>query len=323
MGQFVTGRISYIIPFYNNCEFLAPCIESILSETYPNFEIVVIDDGSELQSSEILAKMMTGISNARIIYQENQGPGVACNTGVNYVSGEYLRFVHHDDLVPIRSTCKMIEAVRKNNTDFCVGRAVKLVGGEQFPMWIDKLYTEEICSISISQKKDVLCDPLMWNKLFKRAWYNQYVAPFPPRRAWEDILPSVRAFVHGRFSIIAEPVYIYRIHNQSITRKTQRDVLLKEHMAVLRTVSDVLLSETDVDTYNIWLRYVIAEDLHIQYKSIDDDQTFFLLLQGELRWLLEQMPENLFSDKPEIDLAFKTLVYGNLKDYFSLVRRLA
>lgn len=90
------ATVSVIIPSYNCAKYVAEAIESVLNQTYDDFEIIVVDDGSTDNTKEILKEY---IEKKRIqyIYQENQGPGAARNSGIKASKGEYIAFLDADD----------------------------------------------------------------------------------------------------------------------------------------------------------------------------------------------------------------------------------
>src|ERR671912_965329 len=93
-GQHVgTGLVSVVIPCYNQAHFLGEAIESVLSQTYPHFEIVVVDDGSTDNTQEVAARY----PGVRYIRQENQGLAGARNAGIRRSNGSYLVFLDADD----------------------------------------------------------------------------------------------------------------------------------------------------------------------------------------------------------------------------------
>src|ERR671914_179204 len=85
--------VSVVIPCYNQAHFLGEAIESVLAQNYPHFEVVVIDDGSTDNTSEVASRY----PGVRCIRQENQGLAGARNTGIRHSSGSYLVFLDSDD----------------------------------------------------------------------------------------------------------------------------------------------------------------------------------------------------------------------------------
>ncbi len=87
--------VSVVIPLYNKAAYITRALDSVLSQTYEDWEVVVIDDGSEDQGPELVARC--GDSRVRMIRQENQGPGAARNHGLAESAGSYVAFLDADD----------------------------------------------------------------------------------------------------------------------------------------------------------------------------------------------------------------------------------
>ena len=90
----VSGLVTVVIPCYNQAHFLTEAIESVLSQSYPNFEVVVVDDGSTDDTSEVAGRYPQKV---RLIRQENRGLSGARNTGIGHARGEYVVFLDADD----------------------------------------------------------------------------------------------------------------------------------------------------------------------------------------------------------------------------------
>ena len=94
-----TPLISIIVPVYNVEKYLSRCIESILSQSYKNLELILVDDGSTDLSYEICKKYKAEDNRVIITNQKNAGSSVARNTGLSYAKGEFIGFVDSDDWV--------------------------------------------------------------------------------------------------------------------------------------------------------------------------------------------------------------------------------
>lgn len=92
-------KISVIVPVYNSEKFINRCIDSILAQTYSDWELILIDDGSTDSSLSILYKYKYQDSRIKVIHQENSGPGCARNIGISHASGDYIVFVDSDDRI--------------------------------------------------------------------------------------------------------------------------------------------------------------------------------------------------------------------------------
>lgn len=108
--NFRPNLISVIIPVYNAGKFLGECIESVLAQTYDNFEIIIINDGSTDSSVEIVKEYITKDSRIKLFHQENAGPSAARNHALKEASGEYVMKLDADDFV---SSDYMSEAIRR------------------------------------------------------------------------------------------------------------------------------------------------------------------------------------------------------------------
>lgn len=91
----ITEKISVIIPTYNRASYIRDAIESILEQTYPVFEIIVVDDGSTDNTSEVIRLYGDRI---RYFWQQNSGPGAARNRGIKEAKGDYVAFLDSDDI---------------------------------------------------------------------------------------------------------------------------------------------------------------------------------------------------------------------------------
>lgn len=92
-------KISAIVPVYNSEKYVEQCIESILSQTYQDWELILVDDGSKDNSLSILQEYANRDTRIHVIHQENKGPGIARNVGVDYATGDYIVFIDSDDRV--------------------------------------------------------------------------------------------------------------------------------------------------------------------------------------------------------------------------------
>lgn len=92
-----TPKISVIVPIYNAAPYVAKCIEGILSQTYRNIEVILIDDGSTDRSAEICQAFAQKDLRIRFISQENQGVSATRNNGIALAEGEFIAFIDSDD----------------------------------------------------------------------------------------------------------------------------------------------------------------------------------------------------------------------------------
>lgn len=123
-------KISIIIPVYNAEKHLRRCIESILNQSYKNFELILIDDGSTDGSGIICDEYCNYDSRIRVCHIENGGPATARNKGLSMITGSYLTFVDADDEILDDEYLKLAEELEKHNVEMVVSSWIVLSDNE-------------------------------------------------------------------------------------------------------------------------------------------------------------------------------------------------
>lgn len=113
-------EISVIVPVYNTGRFLNRCIDSILNQTFSDFELFLVNDGSTDNSGAICDAYAARDSRVRVIHQENQGQSVARNNAIARMQGNWVHFVDSDDWIHPRMLELLYEAAREHNVDISV-----------------------------------------------------------------------------------------------------------------------------------------------------------------------------------------------------------
>ncbi|SHI09057.1 Glycosyl transferase family 2 [Clostridium collagenovorans DSM 3089] len=113
--------ITVIIPVYNAEKYLGRGIDSVLKQTYENFELILVNDGSKDSSLEVCNKYVEKDSRVRVISQKNSGVSVARNTGIKAASGKYLTFIDSDDYIELDFLEKSMKYVEEVGAEFYIG----------------------------------------------------------------------------------------------------------------------------------------------------------------------------------------------------------
>lgn len=134
MAESVAGLVSVIVPVYNGERFLRQALDSIVAQTYPQLELIVVDDGSTDATGEIAQSY----AQTRYLRQPNQGNGSAKNTGLAAARGEFIAFLDADDLWPPDKLSAQVETLRQNpHAGFTTGRMVFFFEpGVERPAWV-------------------------------------------------------------------------------------------------------------------------------------------------------------------------------------------
>lgn len=224
--------ISVIIPVYNCEEYLETCVDSIQNQTFTDFEIILVDDGSPDNSGKICDTLSEKYNNIIVLHQENQGQAAARNSGVKIARGEWLHFVDSDDLIHPRMLQSLYSAAIKNNVKLAMCSAVQ---DEKVP---GDFYADENVEYENIEMNEYnflhLCRDLkyyywvVWGKLIHKSIYEKY--PLTEGRIYEDNAVVCKWLYEAKkVALTNAPMYFYYTNNSGTTKKAftkkQLDVL--------------------------------------------------------------------------------------------------
>lgn len=190
--------ISIIVPIYKVEKYLRKCIESILNQTYENLEIILVDDGSPDNCSEICEEYAKKDNRIVVIHQENGGLSKARNTGLEIAKGEYIGFVDSDDYIASDMYETLYREIKENDAQMSICRFYIVDEDGNFLHDSIKINIEEDIKIldKCEAMKEMLIDKnirgYVWTKLFKKECFENL--KFPEGKNYEDIAISINAF---------------------------------------------------------------------------------------------------------------------------------
>lgn len=120
------GMISVIIPVYNMEKYLERCVSSVIGQTYPHLEILLVDDGSTDSSADLCNKLAAEDSRIRVLTKENGGQGSARNWGIEQACGEYIGFVDSDDWIHPDMYRILLENLCQYDADISACRTIRV-----------------------------------------------------------------------------------------------------------------------------------------------------------------------------------------------------
>lgn len=169
-------KVSVIIPCYNVERYITQCLETVISQTYSNLEIICIDDGSTDSTKQIIQEFMAIDSRIYLIEQENQYAGVARNNGLKKASGEYVFFYDGDDFLCNNILEKLVAKAKKTDADIVLCDAYffdDVYGIVSEPKYVlNRTILEKVGEIfncyDIPQNIFEICWSVPWNKLYKK-----------------------------------------------------------------------------------------------------------------------------------------------------------
>lgn len=115
-------QISVIVPVYNVEQYLSRCLDSIINQTYRNFEVILVDDGSPDKCPEICDYYALQDNRIKVIHKENGGLADARNEGIRASSGEFITFIDSDDFVSFRYLEVLLDGITRHNADIIIAK---------------------------------------------------------------------------------------------------------------------------------------------------------------------------------------------------------
>ena len=244
--------VSVVIPVYNVIQYLTLCLDSVLSQTYRNLDILLIDDGSTDGSSKICDEYAKRDGRIRVFHTTNHGLSAARNLGIENATGEFLMFIDSDDWVEKNAVEILLELSMKTTSDIavaCFYREFTNTSSQK----------KQCYETQVVQGMDILSlfasgmlSNVVWNKLYRKACFRE--TRFPDGHVFEDVFTLWRiltALAENNRTIVVLPncLFHYRMRKSSISHQrslyyySDRWKACREKFDALSLYQDRLLPE--------------------------------------------------------------------------------
>lgn len=237
--------ISVIIPVFNAEEYLDRCLESILSQEFSPYEVILVDDGSTDASSLICDRYSSTDARFRTIHKTNGGVSSARNAGMNIAKGEYLMFVDSDDALPAGAMKELYDAA-SGTADFVLGGFDMITDDLMYVTRIPSGTFFEGDAMSEFFDKNVVRNGVYlnspWAKLFSRKIAVKQSLLFDQSLSYGEDMIFVNSFLlHAeKIAIVQKSVYSYHIRSGSLGSDTLSDRHIGQLMVLLPLYADII-----------------------------------------------------------------------------------
>lgn len=210
--------ISVIIPTYNASVYVSQCLETVLAQSYTNLEVIVVDDGSEDDTVQLVKRYPV-----KLIQQENQGAAAARNAGIIAATGEYIHFMDVDDLINLEFYERMLEAIVSVNADMaCCGYV-----HERLPSFTS-IVTEKFLYVSTDDKMrftNVFHQGNVWKYLYRLAFLkrNNILFDVQLRNAHDKVFALQAVYYSNKIISVPGAVYHYKERSNSLVTSLSRE----------------------------------------------------------------------------------------------------
>lgn len=219
-------KISVIVPVYNAEKYIEECINSVLSQTYQNFELILINDGSPDKSGQICNKSAKQYSNIKVYHKQNGGVSSARNMGIEKSSGEWILFLDADDKLYNQCLETCINIVQQHNLDmlqFWHSRSKRFK---------ENIYRQPLPSDVFLKKRFNVC---IGGSFFKSSLIKSNHILFPENiKLAEDQIFILKCILHAKkIEILDKVLYFYRLHTNNATASINQEEMYRSSLFLL------------------------------------------------------------------------------------------
>lgn len=288
-------KYSIVVPTYNVEKYIKKCLESITSQTYRNFEIIVVSDGSTDESINIATEVLNATDLAtQIICHENIGLGGARNTGIDAANGEYVWFIDSDDYIP-SDALEIIDKHLSNTFSDILVFDYQYVDEEENVLSVERGYQTVGCFSLEEESKMIFAPNSACNKIFRLELFKNSNIRFPEYVIYEDLYTVPKLYLLAKkIESINMPLYYYVQRQGSI----MNDASIEKVKGIIPALNEVK-------------EYYSKNDVFEKYK---DEIEFLNILHG---YILSSARVIKYDPKSPIIETFKENLRGQYPNYKS------
>ncbi len=303
--------VSIIVPVYNVGELVLKCLDSLISQSYEQIEIVVVDDGSTDGSGKLCDDFAKKDKRIKVFHKKNGGLSSARNYGIKKASGEYVCLVDSDDYVKKDFVKKLVDVVREDVDVVVCG------------------FNDEVPEAKVMTGKDATIKLLIgqnnmeviaWNKMYRRELFDEVL--YPDGRNYEDTLTTYKLLSKAKkVAYVGESLYVYVERGGSITNKDKKEEKLKSREEAAKEAMTYFDKGTDLwraaeismlTAKLAWVDFAIRGDVDKKY------------LKDGMEWVRSHKKELLgnkyLSKKLKLYINLVTMMGGKLYIVFRKIR---
>ena len=239
--------ISVIIPVYNAQDGIKRCVDSLLNQSFKNFEIILLNDGSKDNSLNILKEYELKYSFVRVIDKQNEGVAVTRNKGILLAEGEYTMFMDNDDFVDSDYIETFYQAIHEKKLDLVIGGYKRVNQDNQI------IFSQDIQQSEWS--KYIIMAP--WAKIYRTEFLKTNNLEFFDYGIGEDIIFNLAAYkTTDKIGLLDYKGYNWYYNNQSVSNTSQRGFSPKTDILVLFSKILELGNPSELEVYYLKRYYV-------------------------------------------------------------------
>ncbi|MFD7311822.1 CDP-glycerol glycerophosphotransferase family protein [Promicromonospora sp. NPDC059942] len=312
-------RLSVVMPCRDGGEYLEPAIRSVLNQDFRDLEVIVVDDGSTDGSRELVARLRARDRRLRATRTRgDQGPGAARNLGVELARGRYLAFVDADDVVLPGAYDDMVRRLRRPRTDMVMGGYLRHgATGSHRPKVVARVHRADVLGTTAARTPEAADEPVVWNRMYRTAFWRRAVGPFPEAGNYEDREPALRATLRARrFDLLERDVYSWRLPEGRGSRSQHKEELsdLEDRVAVIERKIPLLAEAPTQVRDRVWARW-LGTDLGMFAAHVPQcDDAYWAVLQRTAARLTDGASPEVWARIPVSDRLLSYVISEGARD---------
>ena len=265
--------LSIIVPVYNVEKYIRACIESLFRQGLDaeRFEVIIVNDGTQDRSMEMIDDIIAAHSNISVINQENQGLSVARNNGIAAARGEYIYMPDSDDLLIGNSLKPLLEKALETKVDLVMADAVEINADEMPP---DSTIQQSCLSIKEKTGSQMFIEDLypyqcqVWRTIYRRDFIISNNIKFVPGIYYQDVPFTHECYLKAALGLRASwPIYIYRrdrkgAHTASFIQRNAHDfaVAISKtwELTKMPNLAPTLRAKLESDVYASFMKFIFS-----------------------------------------------------------------
>ena len=262
MREILNRKISVIIPVHNAEKYLEKAVQSVIEQSYADWELFLIESGSEDASLELCRKLAGKDQKIQVIEEKNRGIGAARNTGLRNAAGEYIVFVDADDYLPDQDVFqRYINIAEQIETDIIVSNYVRLWNGKILSATghdVFSIYSPNSEEFRFRGFFSVGTLSYVWGKLYRKSFLKEKNIVFSDFEYAEDKLFNMQCYVCGaKYAFIEQIGNVYRKNEDSVSYKYNPESS-RCWLGIAQTFKNWMEEEgKDVEQYEGLIQYTV------------------------------------------------------------------
>ncbi len=297
-------KVSVIIPFNNVENYIEECLNSVLSQTLDDIEIILINDASTDRTLEIVEGYLQKDSRIKLInINERKGQGFARNRGIEIATGEYIGFVDSDDFIePDMFEC-LYNSAKTNNTDISMCQVREYddinenyITSDYYSLSCLSSFQNDVFSAEDTKNCILDINVALWNKIYKREYLNNIGEKFPEGFIYEDLPFFFGTYLPAkRIQIVWKNLYSYRINRKNSTMQQFNNKIL-DRLPMVSLTYEKLKQVPYLSDLKQKIQAWIINDLFHRYSLLKENyhKEFFFLMKKVFQSLEIENPEDDF-----------------------------